>query len=152
MRIEKHDKHCELIVDRLESIVDGNVAVCPECGGWMYLDADDSHTDPDDGEIIATCPECGTWHGIDELDDFVCLSDYFADNLGVTFTVDEHIRFRSASIMIAFGGPNIYIDTASGDVELYWWNETGRYPMRRYVVDEIDEWASEYFDMCKWNN
>jgi hypothetical protein len=48
---------------------------------------------------------------------------------------------------VAYGGPTIYIDTDSGDVELYWWNERARYPLSSSARDAVDEWAEEYWNI-----
>jgi hypothetical protein len=48
--------------------------------------------------------------------------------------------------MIACGGPNIYIDTAEKAVLLYWWTDRARYYLSSDVVDQVDDWAREYWD------
>ena len=49
--------------------------------------------------------------------------------------------------MVACGGPNIYIDTASALVKLYWWTEYAEYPLSYSARDAIDEWAEEYWNI-----
>jgi hypothetical protein len=49
--------------------------------------------------------------------------------------------------MIACGGPNIYVDTASKAVELYWWGDRASYLLLSDTVDAIDECFSELFNM-----
>ena len=45
--------------------------------------------------------------------------------------------------MVAFGGPTIYIDSATRAVELYWWTDRASYPISRDAADALDEWAQE---------
>lgn len=47
---------------------------------------------------------------------------FFEENdiYDLEYTVDNQMHFRGARVMIACGGPNIFIDTRKGSVELYW--------------------------------
>lgn len=50
-------------------------------------------------------------------------------------------------ILVAFGGPNIYIDTFDGAVRGYW-GGTQSYPLSDNVVDTIND----YFEDCAAEN
>lgn len=50
----------------------------------------------------------------------------------------RHEEPRSVCIMVACGGPNIYIDTRSQAVELYWWSDRASYPISSDAAAEID--------------
>lgn len=130
-------EHCKDIAETLDSYVNGNVRRCPECGCEISRDWDDV------GDKFK-CPECGA---IDSPDNWEYLSvwDYLNDVYNVEFRVDSHKEVRSVQIMIACGGPNIYLDTASGDVELYWWGDRARYPMSYEARDALNDWADEYW-------
>ena len=168
MRLEKHDNHCKGIAEELDAIVIGerfrdsegnewNLEYEPAYGFDMYVThvwTEDGHGKLEkirvaittkDGETYTRGDTGETIEYIDEYLDQVTLYDYFEDGI-------YNLEFRtggrdedpsSVSIMIAFGGPNIYIDTKTGDVELYWWSESGRYPMRRETIDAINEFATE---------
>ena len=58
------------------------------------------------------------------------------------------IAIAALALMVACGGPNIYLDTASKDVELYWWSEHARYPMSYEAVEALDDWADEMWRCC----
>ena len=49
--------------------------------------------------------------------------------------------------MVACGGPNIYIDTMTGCVELYWWGDRASGYISSDVRDALNEWAQEAFDL-----
>ena len=78
---------------------------CTECGA----DLGDS----------AFCPECEA-HNPDTLSGF----DYIADALDINWILYNNREFKGARILVAFGGPNIWIDTVKQTVEGTWWNES----------------------------
>lgn len=78
--------------------------------------------------------------------DYFGIWDYFEDCYDIEYTCDAQKEYKAVRIMIACGGPNIYVNTRSGDVELYWWTETARYPLAREVIEEIDGFFEEEFN------
>ena len=169
MRLQKHDEHCKAIADRLESIVSGclftddngdewAIEYEPAYGYDMYVcrvlvDNGDGHKlarvaiTTTDGE---TYTRSDTGEIIDDIEDYmhpVDLYSYFEDSI---YNTEYRVAGRdedpsSVCVMIACGGPNIYLDTKTGDVELYWWSESGRYPMARDVVAAIDEFMNDLY-------
>ena len=49
--------------------------------------------------------------------------DYMSDVLDIRYMVDSQKRYLGARILVAFGGPNIWIDTENERVEGYWWGD-----------------------------
>lgn len=49
--------------------------------------------------------------------------DYLADVLDIEYIVNSDRTFKSARVLVALGGPNIWIDFQSRAVELYWWGD-----------------------------
>lgn len=49
--------------------------------------------------------------------------DYLEDVLDIRYIVDSEGAFLSARILVAFGGPSIWIDFETSAVELYWWGD-----------------------------
>ena len=76
------------------------------------------------------CPECEA-HNPDTLSGF----DYIADVLDINWILDSNREFKGARILVAFGGPNIWIDTDKQTVEGTWWNESFT---ASYSNDEMD--------------
>lgn len=141
----EHDEHCKEIADQLEAVVYGVMMECPHCGEYTdkrnYYDSDSE---------TCVCEYCGeTIEDAPDADE-TSLYDYLADQIfDMAYTVSleyNGLTLRGCKIMIACGGPNIYLNTNSGDVELYWWNEQGCYPMSRDVVEALDEFASEMLE------
>ena len=144
---KENREHCKRIARDVEAYAEGRIYKCPECGEEFELYdmyGENFHIN-EEGNEIGKCPGCGyTSEGYNEFEQ-LSLYDYFSDCLDIEYRVSGKGRddYRSVRIMVAFGGPNIYIDTASKAVELYWWTDQASYPLTHDVCDEIDDWASE---------
>ena len=71
------------------------------------------------------------------LDDYNCLD--------IQYIFDKDKKYLGSRVLVAFGGPNIWIHTQFREVQGYWWNEkaTAQY---YHDSDELDELAQEYYD------
>jgi len=71
------------------------------------------------------------------LDDEHCLD--------IQYIGDKDKKYLGSRVLVAFGGPNIWINTQKREVEGYWWSEkaTAQY---YHDSDELDELAQEYYD------
>ena len=134
--MNENREYCKHVALELEAYAEGSIYRCPECNEILTL--------PDDVGDKYRCPHCGSVSDVDDLEQ-QSLCDYFSDCLDIEYRVSGRGRdtFRSVRIMVAFGGPNIYIDTASKAVELYWWGDRASYPLSYDVCDAIDDWAAE---------
>lgn len=135
---DENTKHCKRIANELDEYVNGNIRKCPYCGEEIRRDDWDM--------FWFKCPECGNDYDPDAMDQ-LSVWDFLDDVYNVEFRTSGKNAddLRSVQIMVACGGPNIYLDTASRDVELYWWNERARWPMSYAACDALDEWAAEYW-------
>lgn len=125
---------CKSIALELEAYAGGKYSRCPKCGEVLNM-AD--HT----GEKYK-CPECGAVNDTKYFEQ-CSLWDYFQDYLDIDWILNSSKEYKACRILVAFGGPNIYIDTFSGYVELYWWNETARYKILSDTIDAVNDWAEE---------
>jgi hypothetical protein len=126
-------EHCKNIADDLDDYAGGRVVKCPECGQLHTID---------DDRPAHRCGACGYSGDVDDYDT-MSIYDYFEDCLDIEYRCDTHREYRSVQIMVTCGGPNIYIDTASRRVELYWWGDSANYPLDSDTVAAVDEWAEE---------
>ena len=134
-------ERCKYIADQLHSITNNELYLCPECGNYIERD-DDRYNDDDE---TYTCQECGKT--VDERDlETVSLSDYFEDALDLEYRISADRKYKSVQIMVACGGPNIYVDTGSGLVELYWWSDRASAGLMSDTCTAIDELYEEYYD------
>ncbi len=127
---------CINIAHELDAIASGYMVRCPICGGLVstpYIEGDNVKLD------------CGCKVDIDDLDG-VSMWDYLLDTvLDVKYTVDNDLDYVSARAMITFGGPNIYIDTDTSRVELFWGSSEAHAYIDYRTRDAIDVYFnSEY--------
>lgn len=70
--------------------------------------------------------------------------DYMRDVLDVRYIVDSQKRYLGARILVAFGGPNIWIDTEKQRVEGYWWMDKAFASYDDNIG--LDEVCEEYYN------
>lgn len=97
-----------------------------------------------EGEITATEEDYNHEEG-----EVLSLWDYFADGevLDIEYTIGSDKSFRGVRLLVAFGGPNIYIDTMHKAVMGYWWGDRAEAWLPKEICDEIDEIWKEFY-MC----
>ena len=49
--------------------------------------------------------------------------DYLQDALDIEYIVNSKREYLGARVLVAFGGPNIWINTRTQQVEGYWWGD-----------------------------
>lgn len=49
--------------------------------------------------------------------------DYLSDALDINWILNNDRTYRGARVLVAFGGPNIFVDTERGIVEGFWWGD-----------------------------
>lgn len=139
-------EHCKAIADNLEKVASGDYFMYD--GELFPIDTDDfsevkgcRYDEENDMYIMADGEELceGDVYPVDILE---WLGD---DVYDVEYTVGSEKDYRSVRIMVACGGPDIYLNTRTKDVELYWWSESARYPMSKDVIDYIDSVFEEMF-------
>ncbi len=47
--------------------------------------------------------------------------DYVSEALDIEYYIGSDGKYRGARLLVAFGGPNIWVDTKTNRVEGYWW-------------------------------
>ena len=70
--------------------------------------------------------------------------DYLQDVYNIEYYVDSNKEYLGARLLVAFGGPNIYVDTRYKKVEGHWWGDYAEVSFD----DELglDEACSELFN------
>ena len=138
---EYNRDQCKSIAMGLEAYANGEIYRCPECGEIITFD--NEQYDEEAGTY--TCQECDETFEEYELE-ALSLYDYFDDVFDIEYRFGSDRQLRSVKLLVAYGGPNIYIDTASCTVELYWWGDRASYPIDRDVCGEIDNIFEEIFN------
>lgn len=139
VKFDENREHCKRIALELEQWATGKMSRCPYCDEW--------HSFPDDVGDKFCCPDCHTVNDVHDWD-VSGLWDYLDDILDINYLLESDRKtVRAVKILVAFGGPNIYIDTESKAVELYWWTDRASYPIDPDVVEALNEWAQELFEV-----
>jgi hypothetical protein len=93
-----------------------------------------------------TYDECGMDHDADgrEATDIISGMDYLNDVLDIEYTVNGEGQYLGARILVAFGGPNIWVDTRRQTVEGAWWGDNYTESYHTDAMD-IDDACREVF-------
>lgn len=141
---ENRDR-CRRIAEKLEAYAGGDMYKCPHCGEVHTMDEyEETEHENEYGRTAYTCPNCGEEIEEDDLE-AVGIYDFFEDCLDIEYRCDARREYRSVSVMVTCGGPNIYIDTDEKAVLLYWWGDKARYYLSSDAVEAVDAWAEEHW-------
>ena len=72
--------------------------------------------------------------------------DYLNDVLDIIYYVDQKKEYLGARILVAFGGPNIWIDTQDQEVQGFWGSDVYKKPI--YNLDHVDDYFEEIWNCC----
>lgn len=128
---DRNRAHVESIRDDLMAIYEGRV--------WRLEDGEEITLK--EGEELTEEQEQGA--------EQVTFWDYFDDVLDIVYYTRGHAQdaeVLGVRLLVAYGGPNIYIDTYRGAIELYWWTDHAECDLWREVCDEIDAVFEEVFN------
>lgn len=137
MKTNENVNICKGIAEELEKYANGEYFRCPECCSVFTWD------DVEDGDEYH-CPHCDEMFLEGDLEQ-LSVHDWLEDIFDVEYRCNSCKEYRSARVMVACGGPNIYIDTASKQVELYWWTERANYPISADAAAALDDCLEEYW-------
>lgn len=154
--------HVKSIAEQIEAICNGNIYRDEEGTDWNCEDSERYQCEEDADCYWQHDEDADQWHRVggrwyedaDQEDDpreeweQVSVFDYFADALDIEYRVSSprDTEPRSVCIMVACGGPNIYVDTSSQAVELYWWGDRAEYPISHDAAAEIDAAFAELWN------
>lgn len=114
----------------LEVVEDGDTTYFKDSNnGETFAYDTDSDSVTIDGETLDVALE------LDRLD----LLDYFGDVYDIHYVTDSDGSLIGVKLLVAFGGPNIWIDTDAGLVRGYWWMDRANYPLSDAAVEAINE-------------
>jgi hypothetical protein len=85
-----------------------------------------------------------SWHKTCDDPEYASAWDYLSDAYDIEYIVNGKGEYLGARVLVAFGGPNIWINTRTNTVEGRWWGDS----YHATFTDEIglDEALSEMWD------
>ena len=116
--------HVQSIINDIENGL--ATECCLECGTELHKEFN--------------CKDCGH-----ENTEILSGFDYVSDALDVDWILDHRREFKGARLLVAFGGPNIWIDTAKQTVEGHWGGDSFTASYSRDEMD-IEGACSEWFN------
>jgi hypothetical protein len=74
--------------------------------------------------------------------------DYLQDVLEFNWILNSDRTLKGARMLVAFGGPNIWIDTTRGIVDGYWWQDkfVAEYDTQSEFARDLDEALETLFN------
>ncbi len=76
-----------------------------------------------------------------------CAADYLEDVLDIEYIIDSEHRFKGARVLVAFGGPNIWINTRTNTVEGYRWMDKATAEFEDTLG--LNDWLEELYECTK---
>lgn len=74
--------------------------------------------------------------------------EWLDDVLNIEYTKNLHGFFVGCNIAVTLGGPNVYVNTISGDIEGYWGCDFACIPIPDEIRDEIDYTIEDIAGSC----
>mgnify|MGYP003626538451 FL=1 len=87
---------------------------------------------------IVNTIETGEYEPVDEDSGYCNGLDYLSDALDFEWILNSDRTLKGARILVAFGGPNIWINTVTEQVEGYWWGDKVILDYNRDALDLDD--------------
>lgn len=84
---------------------------------------------------------------IPENAEYAGFGDYFDETYNEHFVIDRSGELQGVRLMVACGGPSVWVDTYNEEVISHWGSDTERYPLLTSTAEAINDWASEVFDI-----
>jgi len=70
--------------------------------------------------------------------------DYLQSALDIEYIVNSKREYLGARVLVAFGGPNIWVNTRTGTVEGHWWGDSATASFTDAIG--LDEALSELYN------
>lgn len=71
--------------------------------------------------------------------------DYLSDVLDIEYIVSADKTYKAARVLIAFGGPNAWINTQTNQLEVAWWSEPVYRELPREFCEALDNTLEELY-------
>lgn len=99
-------------------------------------------------EIYDNTHKDGTPYGLNpDTGEELTAWDYLEDVLDIVYSVGGDRKYRGARILIGYGGPNVWIDTNSYALEVYWSETATRYLPSEFI-DGLDSVLEEMWEVA----
>lgn len=73
-------------------------------------------------------------------------ADWTSDVLDIRYSIDGRFNYIAVRLTLTCGGPNIYLDTDSKEIEGYWGTNHCSTPVSDDVIGVVDKWYEDLFE------
>jgi hypothetical protein len=88
--------------------------------------------------------EAGTPFGLDEdTNEELTAYDWLGDVLDIEYRVTGDKQYRSAKLCLGWGGPNVWLDTHTGMLSVYWGSDSATVELPLSFIDYLNEALNE---------
>lgn len=98
----------------------------------------------DNVKSIAKTLSEGFGNELNHDDEEFSVFDYLQDALDIEYIVNSKREYLGARVLVAFGGPNIWVNTRTGTVEGNWWGDSASASFTDAIG--LDDALSELFN------
>lgn len=130
---EQERRTIKRIAEELDAIADGTAFFYDECPEDIFYLMDDENE-----EFEGCIPEEAYAAG---------MIHYFSDVYNTVYMVNENRQYIGVRVMVACGGPNIWVDTYEREIVLYWGADVERCPLWSATCSAIDALFEEFWEM-----
>lgn len=137
--------HCKSISEELTKIYNGEYYAINEESSEYFT----NYEEIDNEDFTTSYKILDGYYEGDIVEDEPIQVDfwnYFNDVYDIEYTIGSDKQYRGVRLMVACGGPDIYINTMTKQVELYWWGDNASYYIPSEVCEEIDALFEEYYN------
>lgn len=130
------EAHVRSIAHELDNIAKGITWFCPQCG--------EEHLIYSEGEDAPECPDCH------EPMEQMTMSDWFNDrwyNCEVMIDPTDPSQVKWGRVMVACGGPNIWVNTGDEKIQLFWWGNNAETDIEHDTAMEVNDLIQDYWQM-----
>lgn len=132
---------CKQIANEIEAYMDNENYRCPICGEIISWEDDNYNGERDE----YACRHCHSSFDKDDMKQ-ASIYEYLSRSVyDIEYRINGNRQYLSVELMIAGGGPSIYIDTGEKAVKLYWWFEKADYPLSAEACNAIDDYFEELY-------
>ena len=152
MKKNENLKHVQNIVKDMEKYASGDYFIYD---GELFP-IDENEFSKVDGCTIQQENVCGEIHMFYIMPDgetifegdieIATIGDYFDDFYDVDYIVGSDKKYKACRVLVAFGGPNIYVDTWEKQIQLFWWSNTATADIPYDLCEQIDEFFETLYN------
>lgn len=75
---------------------------------------------------------------------------YLERCLDFKFIINSDFTYHGVEVVVAFGGPSVWINTSEERIYIAWWNQSAKAHLSSGICEAIDDYFNELYCCRKW--